>query len=852
MKFSLKRMPKRNRLAALITRSVFIINGLLILVVLFQNYQVSRQIISQEVARSNQQTSSLVQSFFDFRLTALQVQQDAYSRSDSLLIALRARHYDTLDAFFASIDQTVPELVPDFRFVIQDGKLAWDDANHEFYGIDTKQLPLMAKAMSVSSNWHLSQVPSTLGTRYLMLRKTPIIDVNTGEVMGLLYIGIVLNNNYGLVSTLRDSAKADNVIMSVGSEVIASTITNRAGYSGIDVLSHYSQSPEHRNFVVSKTDLLINTTPTYLSIYTITNNTQISALASSHYFWVAVVLIAIFIFAALTRLWLNKRVSDELDRLMTFTQDAVDNKIVAPSPESDVEEFHQFGQTLELAFKRLYEQERRFEDLFKFSLSPIILWDSDGQVVKMNPAAHSYFDSEDDDTFEQLVSKLMPQIKMCNTGATLTGINLPLGNKVFRWNLSPILIQGKTHTIITQGQDITSLIEAEKQSEAARQEAEESARVRADFLAKMSHELRTPLNGILGVSQLLKSSVRDSDQLEQVNVLCNSGEHLLAVLNDILDFSKIEQGKFHIQKSEFRLVELLTSVEKIFSPLCLEKHIDLKVSNDLSEDVLLFTDQVRLNQVLFNLVSNAVKFTHEGQVHVNVSASKSTQGESLLNIVVEDTGIGVEESQLQSIFDPFVQAESTTTREYGGSGLGLAIVKSLMELLDGEIRVSSQLGLGSRFELVLPTPMRIASSVEESGEQVSDQELLFDRQLKVLLVEDNHTNAFIAQAFCKKYKMEVIWVKDGLAAIEYLKQNPHIDLVLMDNQLPNLGGIEATKMIRDDLNLDIPIYACTADGMMDTKRAFLTAGANYVIVKPIKEKALNQAFVHYKNMFYHG
>ena len=452
-------------------------------------------------------------------------------------------------------------------------------------------------------------------------------------------------------------------------------------------------------------------------------------------------------------------------------------------------------------------------------------------------------ESENGD-YHLLIEKLGPHIRLCAKGAALKGINISIRDKTYRWNLSPIFIDKGVNNVLAQGQDVTSFVEAEVQSLAARREAEETAKARSEFLAKMSHELRTPLNGILGVSQLLKGKLSDTQDVEHLDVLCNSGEHLLAVLNDILDFSKIEQGKFQIQSVDFRLVELVSAVEKIYTPLCEEKGVSFEVVTNLSDETFAHSDQVRLNQILFNLVSNAIKFTHRGSVTVSIMCRKQPTG-YYLNVGVKDTGIGIEQERITHIFEPFVQAESTTTREYGGSGLGLAIVHSLVEMLNGEIEIESTIGRGTYLQLSIPIEL------VESAEQVETNTLvepasLFERPLNVLLVEDNHTNAFIAKAFCEKYGMDVIWVQDGYNAIEKLKQQNDIDLILMDNQLPNLGGIETTKIIREDMMLDTPIFACTADGMQDTKRAFLNAGADYVIIKPIKELALNQAFIHYK------
>ncbi len=332
-------------------------------------------------------------------------------------------------------------------------------------------------------------------------------------------------------------------------------------------------------------------------------------------------------------------------------------------------------------------------------------------------------------------------------------------------------------------------------------------------------------------------------------MLRHSGEHLLAVLNDILDFSKIEQGKFNIQKHSFSFTDTVRTLENIYRPICESKGVELVIENQLDPQVALFTDQVRLNQIMFNLLSNAVKFTPSGSVRLSAVLDQFEGVEnSVLVVEVSDTGIGIDPNKLEQMFEPFVQEEETTTREYGGSGLGLTIVKSLVDMLDGNVQVYSQKGVGTTFVVTLPVRDRERLLSENTPDQHINPEDMFNQTLKVLLVEDNHTNAFILKAFCNKYEMQVEWAKDGLEAIERLKHHSY-DLILMDNQLPHLGGIETTKEIRQNLKLGTPIYACTADTAKETGDAFMEAGANYILLKPIKENAFHEALLDYKQRF---
>lgn len=838
---------RKSRLATLLTNSIFLVIGGLIVVMVLQNYQVNRDVVTQEVARTKQQTQSLVQEIFNFRVKSIEIQQDSYGRNPSLLEGLLNQDTDSLVLFFNSMDQLSPDITPDFRYIMSNGQLLWDDANFQFYGISPQQLLHITEDITTGFDWHISQTPSVMGTRYLMLRRSSIVDLESGEVVGNLFVGIVLNNNFAILNALANGSNADKVLMTVGSEVIATSDKEEIG----NELEWLSQSPnelDSSGYTVSRTDLTINNVPTFLSVYTVQDNEHIVHFVRSYYVWLAITAGLIICIAIYTRIWLGKRVSTELRSLMTYTDASIKEQKLLEFKGSSIQEFHKIGQSFQRSFKRLNEQEKQFADLFNFSLSPVTLWNVKGQLERFNPSAERCFRTHG--AQDQLIDSLKPHILMCAQGATLTGINTTIANKTFRWNLSPIMSDNSVSQIMAQGQDITSFIEAEKQSEAARLEAEESARMRADFLAKMSHELRTPLNGILGVSQLLKGKMVDPRDIEHIEVLCNSGEHLLAVLNDILDFSKIEQGQFHIESSPFRLAELSTTVEKIFKPLLDKKEVAFEVVNKIPTDRWANSDQVRLNQIIFNLVSNAVKFTHHGQVRVVLDCEHTDLG-CLLKLEVTDSGIGIERQRIDHIFEPFVQAESNTTREYGGSGLGLAIVQSLVSMMNGEIELESEVNVGTRFLVKIPLEVGSNDIINvENSSLLEKNTSLFAESLHVLLVEDNNTNAFIAKAFCEKYGMTVSWVKDGIHALDFLRSDSSVDLVLMDNQLPNLGGIEATEIIRKELGLTVPIYACTADGMQETKQAFLAAGANYVIVKPIKEIALNKAFVHFKENYY--
>ncbi|MCG9558754.1 quorum-sensing autoinducer 2 sensor kinase/phosphatase LuxQ [Vibrio kanaloae] len=842
----------RNTLAKLITRIIILVIGVMALGVLIHNYESSSSIVKQETNRTVQQTSSLIQNMFDYRLSVLQIHQDNNSHSENLREYFDTHNDKALSYFFFGIDQREPNHAPDLRFVSTHDGLAWEDGNGQFYGLDATSLEHISDKVAFSSNWHFLKLMTDIGNRHLLARRTPIVDDKTGEVLGQLYIAIVLDNNFSLAESIQKGSNCENIVIEAHGTPVASTFKGDESYTIASILNYkmYDQLPRH--FVTIAT-IKINAVETPLTIRAVQKNTNFIALEENYERATIVVVVLIILMSFFARAWIQKRVAAELDKLMDFTRSASGGEEYSKFDGSNIFEFHHIGCTLEDTFDRLSEQNQKFQDLFNFAHSPILVWSEKGDLIQMNPAARmALFDDDDNygamaDEFEQ---RMLPNIQMVVQGSKLTGINVPIGAKVFRWNMSAIRVEHGITGVVVQGQDITKLIEAERQADRAREEAEQLANLRADFLAKMSHEIRTPLNGILGVSQLLKRSIQNEDNRDRVDVLCNSAEHLLAVLNDILDFSKIEQGQFNIQKKNFRLGELVNTVDSIYRPLCENKSVAFSIVNHLVDDIEIYTDQVRLNQIMFNLLSNALKFTHQGGISVGFEIDSIFNSDKASLIVrVKDSGIGIDDSKIEAVFEPFVQAEETTTREYGGTGLGLTIVKNLVDMLEGDIHVRSIKGQGSEFIIEIPIELHSEPSLDSKQHTKMEPQTLFNRSLEVLLVEDNHTNAFIAQAFCKKYGMVVTWAKDGLEALEMAKANK-FDLILMDNQLPNLGGVETTQQLRSEIGIRTPIYACTADAQKSTRDRFFGAGANYVIVKPIKEDTLHQAFVHFKHSYW--
>jgi signal transduction histidine kinase len=373
-----------------------------------------------------------------------------------------------------------------------------------------------------------------------------------------------------------------------------------------------------------------------------------------------------------------------------------------------------------------------------------------------------------------------------------------------------------------------------RELEDARSRAEEGARAKAEFLAIMSHEIRNPLNAILGMVSLLMETKLDTEQSAYLQTVHYAGDALLAILNDVLDYSRIEAGKLVMEKAAFDLHQTLDSVISLMESRSREK--SLKLIRRIAADVPVTVtgDSLRLRQVLLNLVSNAIKFTPEGEITVEVSRVKGNR----LLFQVTDTGIGIEADALPSLFSDFTQQDASISRRFGGTGLGLSICKRLVALMNGSIEVHSQLGAGSsfRFELPLPEPVTFAAiaKVDEAPPQ--------DAPLNILLAEDNPVSQRVAVAALSNWGHTVTAVSDGAAAVEALTLGCY-DLVLMDMRMPVLDGTEATRAIRrlPPPKGNIPVIGLTAGAFDEERDRCYEAGMTDFVTKPFSRAVLLDA-----------
>ncbi len=385
--------------------------------------------------------------------------------------------------------------------------------------------------------------------------------------------------------------------------------------------------------------------------------------------------------------------------------------------------------------------------------------------------------------------------------------------------------------------EVTDRKKVEMEMLSAKQQAEESARVKESFLANVSHEIRTPINGILGMARLLQKTKLDSRQRSYLDILRITADNLLTIVNDILDIAKIESGKLNIEKIAFKLEDVADVALQTQMYKAEEKDLGLHFYLPPKPFPLLIGDPHRLNQILLNLLNNAIKFTEHGKVEMYCTVIEETQEDFTVEFSVRDTGIGIPADKVNKIFESFTQAFADTTRKYGGSGLGLAISKSLVEMQGGRIWVNSEPGKGSDFRFVIPYKKLPADVTMPKSAQIEFTSL---GKLRVLLAEDNRLNQYVTEAMLQDWGFVVDLANNGREALSLLTQFNY-DIVLMDIQMPELNGVETTKMIRklsDNQKATIPIIALTANPSRTLHKKYLSEGMSDLLMKPYKEETL--------------
>jgi len=446
-------------------------------------------------------------------------------------------------------------------------------------------------------------------------------------------------------------------------------------------------------------------------------------------------------------------------------------------------------------------------------------------LVKESCAEPQQFDEE------------MIRMYLNGSEAVIPAIALTNG-RVLECSYAPILADNEIAGHLWQFKDITASTQARQDLIRAKEQAEESVRAKENFLANISHEMRTPMNGVLGMADLLGKTQLTQEQKNFLHLIKSSGQSLLFIINDILDAAKIKSGKLHLERIPFNLEEVVSTAFRSLVYKAEEKqlqyHLDpIEISSPNVEG-----DPHRLNQVLINLLNNALKFTSQGEVQLSVQVLNETDSNLTLEFLVKDTGIGIAAENLNIIFEGFTQVHAGSDRKFGGTGLGLSISKSLVQQMGGDIWVESKLHEGSDFRFVL-TFVKAPKPVAEPTEEV-DYSSLGD--IKILLAEDNEVNLFLTQTLMENWGFRVDVAINGLEAVEKATAQLY-DLILMDIQMPEMNGVDATRQIRnlpEPAKAQVPIIALTANAFPEDYQHYLVNGLNDYLSKPYKEHTLFQ------------
>jgi PAS domain S-box-containing protein len=527
-------------------------------------------------------------------------------------------------------------------------------------------------------------------------------------------------------------------------------------------------------------------------------------------------------------------------------------------------EFNKMLDAKEENEKALQETNAYLENLINYANAPIIVWDPQFHITRFNHAFEFITGYTEKEILGQSLKMLFPPeqvknsmdlIRKTSTGERWESVEIEIlhrdkSTRNVLWNSATLFApDGKTQVAtIAQGQDITERIHAEEEIVKAKEHAEENDRLKSAFLANMSHEIRTPMNGIIGFAELLKEpGITGEDRQEYIQIIEKSGVRMLNIINDIVDISKIESGLMQVSISETNINNQIEYIYTFFNPEVTGNGLKFSYKNSLSTiEAVLKTDQEKIYAVLINLVKNAIKYTQKGFIEFGYTVKLGNKiGEvDKIEFYVKDSGLGIPTNKLEAVFDRFIQVDISDKGAIQGAGLGLSISKAYVEMLGGKIWVESEEGKGSTFYFTIPyiTESEIEILNKDISPKVENSNKI--KNLKILIVEDDAISKLLISKVVSTYSKNVLKVSTGVEAVETCLNNPDIDLVLMDVNMPEMNGHDATRLIRQ-FNKEVIIIAQTAYGMTSDREEAIASGCNDYISKPINIDKLRVLIQNY-------
>lgn len=553
----------------------------------------------------------------------------------------------------------------------------------------------------------------------------------------------------------------------------------------------------------------------------------------------------------------QKKIERILEVLLKYTVLDFSEKIPLSLEEDEIDAIAFGLNTLATELKDhinfIKEQNKKIEAIFEHAPDPMLILNEKFELVTWNSKADTKFALSEKKinqpifrdliihpNFHDRFDKFSEKIKNVASDERLTSEFLIIkgNNEIIEAEIRfSAFNTEKNRQYILILRDISLQKAQEKMLLEAKIQAEESGLLKESFLANMSHEIRTPMNAIIGFTDLLLQQPLGSVEFEYVNTIKHSGELLLGLVNDILDLSKIEAGLMQFQQEPFSLAEINKSLMAMLEPKANEKQLSLSFIVDTDLPNILIGDGLRWSQVMVNLINNAIKFTESGSVIIHLRKLNQSGNKVKLGCAVKDTGIGIPENKIKDLFQRFHQVSTGHARSHGGTGLGLNICKQLIEQQGGLISVESKEGVGTTFHVELDF------GVEENQQIISSVDAVFNPesvvQLSVLLVEDNALNIKLIQHIVSKYNWNITIAQNGLEALDCYKSGV-FDIILMDIEMPEMNGLDATIQLRNSLNCSLPILAMTAHAYKNEFDQCIDAGMNDVVVKPINVNDLLQ------------